>query len=83
MVMTSRNLTYTTAANDTAVEIAAGIAALTAASDYAGSYSITHDGSGELSVSREDGVNFSIGEGVVTNHSRTGVPLSLILCQHL
>ena len=35
---------------------------------YAGDYSITHDGGGVLSVSRADGVNFSIGQGVVANH---------------
>ena len=60
--------THTATAGDTGVEIAAGIAAITAADGYTGDYSITHDGSGALSVSRGDGVNFSIGQGVVANH---------------
>ena len=61
--------THTALAGDTGADIAAGIAALTAASDYSGPYSITDDGTGELTVSRADGVNFSIGEGVVANHT--------------
>ena len=71
-----KTFTYTATAGDTGAEIAAGIAALTAASDYSGDYSITDDGTGALTVSRADGVNFSIGEGVVANHTEAATAAS-------